>query len=234
MRPADRRQADRRDRRRGPLRHRFKARAHQRRRADPRLLWQHPPPPPRPRRQPPAQLRASPPRRQHSPLLPQDRRLPRGQTSRGQDAQRSAPLTQALPRPPRLAAPAITHHRRTRARRDHDPRKAQGPRDGHRRRGAPRPALGSPTAPNTPPEATAARPPSSSPTPSAGRISPDGSINPPRSRPADGLTTRRHSTRTPATLPAALNRRLPPQPDALAAATIPAHHPGSPQRARNA
>jgi hypothetical protein len=42
MRPADGSQADRRDRRRRPIRHRRQARTHGRGRADPRLLGQHP------------------------------------------------------------------------------------------------------------------------------------------------------------------------------------------------
>ena len=60
------------------------------------------PPPARPRRQPPAQLRAAPARRQQGPLGPRQRRLPRPQAGRGQDAQGGAALPQAPPHPPRL------------------------------------------------------------------------------------------------------------------------------------
>ena len=83
-------------------------------RADPRLLGQHPAPPPRPRRQPPAQLRPAPPRRQQRQLGPRHRRLPRPQTSRRQITQRSAPLPQTPPRPPRLETPPRppAHHPR--------------------------------------------------------------------------------------------------------------------------
>ena len=66
----DCRQADRRDRRCRPVRHRCKAGPHQRIGADPCLLGRHPPPPPGPRRQPPAQLRPSPPRGQQRQLGP--------------------------------------------------------------------------------------------------------------------------------------------------------------------
>ena len=109
LRAADRRQADRRDRRRRPIRHRRQARPHRRQRPDPRLLGQHPATPPRPRRQPPAQLRPSPPRRQQSQLGPRHRRLPRPQTSRRQVTQRSTPLRQTPPRPPRLETPPRPH-----------------------------------------------------------------------------------------------------------------------------
>ena len=79
-------------------------------RADTRLLRQHQPPPPRPRRQPPAQLRAAPPRDQQGPAGPRHRRLPRAQAGRGQDPPRSAALPQAPPRPPRLATPPAATH----------------------------------------------------------------------------------------------------------------------------
>ena len=90
------------------------------------------PPPPRPRRESPAQLRASPPRRQQSALGPRHRRLPRTQTGRRQVAQRSAPLPQTPPRPPRLETPphpASTHRftRRPADRESHDHR-GTGPR----------------------------------------------------------------------------------------------------------
>jgi hypothetical protein len=105
VRSVDRSQADRRDRGRRPLRHRRQARAHRRSRADPRLLRPDHPPPPGPRRQPPAQLRATPPRRQQGQLGPRHRRLPQTQAGRGEVAQGGAALPQTPPRPARLETP---------------------------------------------------------------------------------------------------------------------------------
>ena len=68
-------------------------------------------------------------------LGPRHRRLPRPQTSRRQDHAKKRSAASNAPRPPRLAADAITHHRRTRARRDRDPN-AQRPRNGHPRSSA--------------------------------------------------------------------------------------------------
>ena len=115
LRPADRGQARRRDRRRRPLRNRRQARPSRRHRTDPRQLRTDQPPPPRPRRQPPDQ-RSHPPHRRHPrPLRPRDAGLHRTQEGRRQDQPRRHPLPQAPPRPPRLAPPAHAHpdHRRS-------------------------------------------------------------------------------------------------------------------------
>jgi transposase len=102
----------RRDRRRRALRLRRQARAVVGNGTAPRLLGQHAPPPPRPGRQPPAQLRPAPPRRQPRTAAPADRRLSRPQAGRRQDPPRSAALPQAPPRPPNLEAPATGPHKR--------------------------------------------------------------------------------------------------------------------------
>jgi transposase len=65
-----RRQAARRDRRRDPLRQRRQARPHRRHRAHPRIIRANSETPARPRRQPPDQLRAAPPRRHQRPPGP--------------------------------------------------------------------------------------------------------------------------------------------------------------------
>ena len=107
VRAADRGQARRRDRRRAALRDRRQAGSRRGRRTDPRQLGQHAAPTARPGRQPPDQRRAAPRDRHPRPLPPADPRLHRQATQRRQEHPRSHSLSQALPRPPRLApAPA--------------------------------------------------------------------------------------------------------------------------------
>ena len=95
----------------------------------PRILPTHRPPPPGPRRQPPAQLRALPPRAQQSSPRPQDPGAPRSQTSRRQDPPRSPQSPQAPPRPPRLPAPATASQRHPRAPAHHLARRTTIARD---------------------------------------------------------------------------------------------------------
>jgi transposase len=105
LRPADRGQAGRRDRRRRTVHQRRQARARRRRRTHPSQLRQDQPPPARPRRQPPNQRHHSPHRRHPAALPPRDPDLHRAQTRRRQKHQRSHPLPQTPPRPPHLAPP---------------------------------------------------------------------------------------------------------------------------------
>ena len=106
LRPADRRQARRRDRGCRTLPLRREAGAACRRRPDPGLLGQPPAPPARPRRQPPAQLRPAPDRGHPGPLARARVRVPRPEASGGQVAKGGASLPQAPPRSDRLAGPS--------------------------------------------------------------------------------------------------------------------------------
>jgi transposase len=89
----------------------------------PRVVGSHSSPPPRPGRQPPAQLRALPPRAHQGPPRPRDPGVPRAQTSRRQDPPRGPPRPQAPPRPPRLRPPATASRRRARTPADHRARR---------------------------------------------------------------------------------------------------------------
>ena len=88
-----------------PLPKRRPTRPPQRRRAPRGKLRPDPAPPTRPRRQPPTQLGALPDRDHPGPRPRARTRLPRAQTSRGQEPPRSHPLPQTTPRPRRLPDP---------------------------------------------------------------------------------------------------------------------------------